>query len=106
MAKRREKARMRSTAAGSASVIKNSNIRALTLDTPVACLDGSTEIHNFSVTDGFLEALNCLVLDLLSHCMTVAVQEDRTRLVASDIPTFTELMHAEVEEVQRTKEIE
>ena len=104
MAKKREKAKMRSTPSGNVSVLKFNNIKALTLETPVECLDGSTETHNFAVTTGFLEALNNLVLDLLSHCMTVAIQEDRTRLLVSDIPTFTELMHEEVAEVLRTKE--
>jgi len=106
MAKRRYKDNMRSTPSGRISVLKNCNIKALTCEATVDCPDGTTETYNFAVTEGFLEALNGLVLDMLSHCMTRALQEERIRLVAADIPTFTELMHAEVEEVQRAKDVE
>jgi hypothetical protein len=51
------------------------------------------------VTGEFENALHNLVLDIVNHCFGKAVVEERKLLRASDVPTLTEWLDAEREEL-------
>lgn len=94
---------MKTTKDGSCSLIKEHSVRRLAHSAPVND-QGEITTKSFAVTRGFLDALNNLTLDLLGHCLGVAASENRRTLMASDIPTFTELMGSELEELEKSNE--